>query len=254
MHPSAYQLNEELDERHWWFVGRRNIVTTLLHHLIPPSHSVRVLDIGCGTGATTAALSQEYHCIGMDSSEDALRRARSRYPSTTFLHLDTPVHAREVIGRSEVVLLLDVLEHVKDDASFLSAIITSMTEGAYLLITVPAHPSLWSEHDVLSGHERRYERSSLQHLWNDLPVSLLLFSYFNTYLYPIIRIVRMLSQLRRRTSSPHRTDLWLPPSPLNVLLEKIFATEAMRLRRILMNGGGSPYAYGASLIAILRRT
>lgn len=141
-----------------------------------------------------------------------------------------------------MVLLLDVLEHVEDDKVFLSDLITSMKAGASLLLTVPAHMSLWTDHDVLSGHQRRYDAESLQLLWEELPVRLRLFTPFNTYLYPFAKLVRSL----KRLTGCGGLDLWLPPRPLNMLLTMVFSSETRRLLKALNVSSCRAFRHGGA--------
>lgn len=250
MREEQFQLHEELEERHWWFLARRRILHTLVHAFTPPSLSTLIVDVGCGTGGNVGILADEYATLGIDPSSQAIASARKRFPKTEFICGIAPRDLGCRASEAALFLLTDVLEHVKDDREFLSSLLTFLRPGTGILLTVPADMSLWSPHDVSFGHFRRYSRATLSQVLAGLPVTIRLLSYYNTRLYPIIRGVRMLSRWRAHASGVAGTDFRSLPSPMNWLLENIFAGERVRLKGQL-EGHSLPYTHGASLIALL---
>jgi len=253
MQTEQFQLHAEIEARHWWFVARRRIVRRLVGGVLPPSRATTIVDVGCGTGANVAALADEYRCVGIDTSDEAIRLARQRFPAVQFLVGHAPGDLGPIASEARLFLLMDVLEHVEDDFALLSELLGALEPGSHLLVTVPADPSLWSEHDESFGHYRRYERGRLARLWADLPVSPLVVSYFNARMYPLVRAVRALNRLRGRASGRAGTDFWMPPGPLNRLLAATFAGEARVLDALLEGRRTQGYRSGASLLALLRR-
>ncbi len=252
MREAQYELHADIEERHWWFLGRRTIVRRLLERVVPPRQGALVIDVGCGTGANLAALSSSYRCLGLDESERAIDLARARFAGVEFAQ-ETNVASR--VGAFETasaVLLMDVLEHVEDDFWLLSEILALLSPGAHVLITVPADPSLWSEHDESFGHFRRYDDERLRATWRGLAVEERLLSPYNARLYPVIKAVRAMSQFRRAASGRSSTDFTLPIGPINRWLERLFAGEATALEKSL-DRGARAHARGASLVAVLRR-
>jgi hypothetical protein len=148
---------------------------------------------------------------------------------------------------------MDVLEHTPDDFDFFSSLLAVTRPGAHLLVTVPAMQCLWSRHDVSFGHYRRYDRDRLVRVWSDLPVEMLLVSYFNSRLYPLIRIIRAFNRWTDRTSGVEGTDFRIPAPPLNNLLKAILGSEARVLVDLLEGRRREGFSRGASLIALLRR-
>ena len=253
MQTEQFQLHAEIEERHWWFVARRRIVRRLVRRVLPPSPETTIVDVGCGTGANLAAFSDEYRCVGIDTSEEAIRFARDRFPAVQFLMGRAPGDLGPTVHEARLFLLMDVLEHVEDDFAMLSELLGAARPESYFLVTVPADESLWSEHDESFGHYRRYEPGRLARLWADLPVAPLLVSYFNTRMYPLVRTVRAFNRFRGRASGRAGTDFWMPPGPLNRLLEATFAGEARVLEGVLAGRRTRGYRKGASLVALLRR-
>lgn len=246
-----FKLHAELEDHHWWFCARRQLLKVLIRHVLPAGGSV--VDIGCGTGGNTNSLAGDYPCLGLDSSAAAIDLARARFPRAEFVCASIPVELPSALGRPRLFLLADVLEHVPDDARFLRDLVSMLSPGDYLLLTVPADMSLWSAHDLSYGHYRRYDVSRLERAWEGLPLEKLMSSYFNARLYPLVKAVRAFSRRRRQAWGKAGTDLRLPSPWLNRLLERIFAGEAARLVEVLEGRRSRGYAAGVSLIALLRR-
>jgi 2-polyprenyl-3-methyl-5-hydroxy-6-metoxy-1,4-benzoquinol methylase len=253
MNEAQYDLHAEIEDRHWWFAGRRTIVKRLLERVVPPRPDALVIDVGCGTGANVAALASSYRCLGLDESSQAIDHARARFSAVEYV-CEAGVGARaDRFATASAVLLMDVLEHVEDDFSLLSQVLALLQPGAHVLITVPADPSLWTQHDESFGHWRRYDAERLRATWRGLAVEERLLSYYNARLYPVVKLVRAVSQRRRRAAGAAGTDFTMPPGPLNRALEAFFAGESGPLGRDV-DRGRQTYPRGASLIAILRRT
>jgi SAM-dependent methyltransferase len=248
--PALFDLNAEIEQSHWWFSGRRQIMGSLLDEVMP-SRSGVVIDVGCGTGATIASLSDRYECAGIDPSEVAIDHARRRFPGVNFLHGAGPGGLGDLATRADAFLLMDVLEHVEDDRELLFEVVELLPPGGHILITVPADMRLWSEHDVSHGHYRRYDPQMLRAVWHGLPVTERLVSHFNSRLYPVVRVLRALSKSRGHAGGEGRTDLSMPIRPANAALRRIFRGESRRLVRAL-DSSAPGYRRGVSLIAVLR--
>jgi SAM-dependent methyltransferase len=241
-----------MEERHWWFLGKRHILETLLATLLPPDPRSLVVDVGCGPGGNVGALARSYDVVGIDTSPEAITLAQQRYPGIRFWQGELAEAPSELDRGAKAYLLTDVLEHVPDDFLLLSTLLARCQVGAHVLLTVPAHDTLWSSHDQVLKHFRRYERGQLEQLWEGLPVTPRLLSYFNSRLYPLIRTVRWWTRFGGSSFGHRGTDLHLPPEPLNRGLAWLFGGEAKVLQDSLQGRGPGGYRNGASLIAILR--
>ena len=253
MQSEQFLLHADIEQRHWWFVGRRRIMRRLVAQVLPPTRDVTIVDVGCGTGANVASLADAYDCVGIDASGEAIALARRRFPNVRFLVGTAPRDLGDLAAQARLFLLMDVLEHVEDDFAMLSELLAAASPGACFLVTVPADEALWSEHDESFGHYRRYDRRRLARLWADLPVTPLLTSYYNTRMYPLIRLIRARNRWRGHAAGRSGTDFWLPSRPVNRLLEAALAGEAGSLLRQLTGRGARGYSCGASLVALLRR-
>lgn len=252
MQTDQFQLHAEIESRHWWFCGRRQIVRRLLAGIAPPASGRRVVDVGCGTGANIASLADAYTCHGIDPSAEGIELARSRFPVVRFICGLAPDAFGPEERDADVMLAMDVMEHVPDDFTFASSLLGALKPGGHLLVTVPADESLWSPHDENFGHYRRYTRDRLERVWRDLPVTPLLVSHYMARLLPAVRAIRSLNRLRGRAAGAAGTDFTMPPAWVNALLERTFAGEASRLAAA-MHDPARAYSSGVSLIAILRR-
>jgi SAM-dependent methyltransferase len=221
--------------------------------VLKPDGTATIVDVGCGTGANIAALADGYRCVGIDTSPEAIELAARRFPNVQFLCGLAPQDLGDIVDTARLYLLTDVLEHVSDDFELLSHLLAAAEPNSYFLITVPAHLSLWSPHDVAFGHYRRYDRQRLEAVWDGLPVSVKLCSYYNARLYPVVRAVRAANRLLGRASGAAGTDFRIPATPVNRLLERTFAGESRRLLQMLQGKHICGYRTGVSLIALLER-
>ena len=257
MQSEQFQLHCEIERKHWWFVARRQILRTLVHQLVPPEASkprqATVIDVGCGTGANIAEFGEQYHAVGIEPSATAIQLAAQRFSQVDFRAGYAPDDLSDCISEAKLVMLNDVLEHIPDDFDLLSRLMAATRPGTYFLLTVPASMALWSPHDEAFGHYRRYESGRFRAVWDGLPVDELLFSHFNTRLWPIVRGIRMLNQMRGTTSGSAGTDFSVPNRAANRALTHIFAGERHRLGRLLAGEATAPYRRGVSLITVLRR-
>jgi len=145
-------------------------------------------------------------------------------------------------GWADVVLLLDVLEHLDDDAAALATARRALAPGGLLVVTVPAYRWLWSDHDVALGHRRRYAAGELVGRVRGAGLSVERVSYFNMLLFPAVATVRVWKRLvGDRTHDLHRpSDRW------NRRLGRVFALERPLLPRV-------PLPFGSSLLLLARR-
>lgn len=253
MDAAQFDVNVAMEERHWWFTARREIMRALIEQLAPPCTGKTVVDIGCGTGANIASLANAYRAIGTDASPDAIERAQQRFPHAEFNCTTDEAQLATYIAAADVVTCMDVLEHVSDDFQLFSSLLAAARPGTHFLLTVPALLSLWSGSDETLAHYRRYDRARFERMWLGLPVKCLLLSYFNARLYPVVKLIRNTNALLGRTSGVQGTDLKVPASPLNRVLHRIFLGESRALLRSLAENHDSGYRRGVSLIAVLRR-
>ena len=240
----------ELDDRHWWYRGRRRIIRTELDRLPLPA-GARVLDAGCGSGRTLEELVPygEVHGIELDPGAAEFARARGSGEVQIGRLEELPWED----GSFDLITCLDVIEHTPDDRVTLSELRRVCRPGGFLLLTVPAYQGLWSMHDVANHHYRRYSRSRLRAAAGEAGWRVVRMTSFNGLLLAPAAAVRLAERRRLRESSSasraanpdYKPELALGPDWLNSLLEQPLRIEARWL------AGGRTIPAGLSLLAVL---
>ncbi|MGC9329031.1 MAG: class I SAM-dependent DNA methyltransferase, partial [Candidatus Hinthialibacter sp.] len=204
------------------------------------SSKPRILEFGCGTGLTLAALSPDAEVFGMDASPKALEYCRKR--ELTRLHLiDTnkPLPEANPFHESfDLILLLDVLEHLDDEIAVLQSLRSWLRPGGALIAAVPAFSWLWSGEDAVSHHRRRYTQKSLRRTLHSAGFRTIRDTYFNFFLFPLQAGVIFANRIFRPRTL-HQSNLTPLPFGLNSLLTCIMASERHVLKYVNLPVGGS---------------
>ena len=241
MNPEAYLEMAQVEGEHWWFRGRRTIIESLIKKMSLPS-SARLMEVGCGTGGNLRLLSRFGEVSAFDMNETACAFARTQCPAATIRQGHCPdniPYSKD--DRFDLICLLDVLEHLTNDAAALIALHSRLAPLGRILLTVPAYPMLWSTHDEILHHHRRYRIKQLQRLLTDAGFRIERLSHFNTLLFPLAA----LSRIPARLFNASVAGTTVPVKMLNAALYKIFAAE-----RTLLSLMDLPY--GVSLVAVVR--
>ena len=228
------------DEAHWWYRGRRRVLAAVIEGLeLPPQP--RILDAGCGSGRTLDDLAALGTVSGVDASAVAVRAARERG------HADVQLANVEELpfgdGRFDLVTCLDVIEHTPDDRATLAELLRVTRPGGLLVATVPAYPSLFSAHDLINGHYRRYRAATLRAAAVEAGWTAVADTHFNAVLLAPAALVR----LARRHRAGSRSELTFTPRLMHHVLELPMAREAALIR------AGHRLAFGLSLLMVMRR-
>jgi SAM-dependent methyltransferase len=233
----VYQQMAELDERHWWYRARREVLAELIRREARPPADAKILEIGCGTGHNLAMLARFGHVDGLELDDEAraisekrLGRDVMRAPLPELAGV--PEHYYDLIGA------FDVIEHIADDAAAIASIAKRLKPGGKFVMAVPAHQWMWSAHDVVNHHQRRYSKAGLKRMIAQSPMRLVKIGYFNSLLFPLAVAERAASKLKGKD----RADVTLPPAPLNTTLEKVFAAERYLVGRLPLPPGLSLFA------------
>lgn len=198
--PSFFDKLAHIEDRHFWFVCRNELILELARRANQELNGARspVLEIGCGTGNVLRHFAAAFHnhlAIGVDLWSEGLRYARRR-TQTPLVRCD--VTQAPFATQFAAVGIFDVLEHLPDDMAVLRDIYSLLAPGGLLLLTVPAHQSLWSYFDDAALHCRRYEESELREKLTAAGFKSRHVTQFMGCSYPLVWLNRKLFPLFRR--------------------------------------------------------
>ncbi|WP_324805834.1 class I SAM-dependent methyltransferase [Sphingomonas sp. LY29] len=241
MERKVFDQMAKLDSSHWWFTARRRILDAIIERVVRPPANARILELGAGTGHNLSMLTR-FGTVEASELDDVARELASERLGRPVLKAALPDLSMFPESSYDLIALLDVLEHVQDDKASLASILTRLKPGGALLVTVPANPWMWSAHDVVHHHHRRYRKSEIETLARDAGYRIELLSPFNSLLFPPIAAARLIGQMRKDQSS----DDAMPGAFVNKTLDTIFGLEKSLIGRV-------PMPFGVSLVAVLRR-
>lgn len=242
MKPEMYGYFNRIEEKHWWFQARRAIIVALLNFFIGKNSRRNILDIGCGTGMMLKALEPFGNVAGLDFDEQALLFARNKVHEKVELirgKLPEQLPRGRVFG---LVTAFDVIEHVQDDVAAMQAISNILEPGGMFMCTVPAYQFLWSGHDVINEHKRRYTKKELQEKLEKAGFRVMKCSYYNMFLFPVALLFKIYSKFRWG-GKPKAHSETVSPAFVNIPFRYIFSSEKFLLPYV-------NFPFGVSLIAI----
>jgi SAM-dependent methyltransferase len=238
----VYEQMAELDQRHWWYRARREVLAALIRREAQPPANARVLEIGCGTGHNLAMLG-EFGSVDALELDDEARAVAEQRLGKSVMSAPLPELAGVPERHYDLIGAFDVIEHIDDDQAALASIAARLKPGGKLVVTVPAHQWMWSAHDVVNHHKRRYSKRALRALVQGSSLKLERSGYFNSLLFPLAVAERLLSKLRGKDDA----DLSLPPRLLNAALERVFALERHLVARLPLPPGLSLFAVASAI-------
>jgi SAM-dependent methyltransferase len=238
----VYRQMAELDQRHWWYRARREVLAALIRRQAKPGADARILEIGCGTGHNLEMLSRFGTVDALELDDEARSIAEGRL-GRSVMSSPLPELADVADRHYDLIAALDVIEHIDDDGAALAAIAGKLKPGGTFVMTVPAHQWMWSAHDVVNHHQRRYSKTALKHLIEGSPLRLEKIGYFNSLLFPLAVAERVASKARGK----HDADVKLPPRPLNAALESVFRAERHLVGRLPLPPGLSLFAVASAI-------
>ncbi|MCC6824490.1 MAG: class I SAM-dependent methyltransferase [Acidobacteria bacterium] len=244
MQRHTYAIMDEVEGSHWWFVGRRAILEsfldTIVRKLRPGSGSLKILDVGCGTGANVEMLSQYGDAEGVDVSDDALEFCRQKGLRVQKGLAETLPYADETF---DLTTALDVIEHLDEDLAGLKEMHRVTRSGGYSLFFVPAFMWLWGVQDDISHHRIRYTRRQIVDRITAAGYEVERATYANwTFFVPILTGRLLMKATGLRPASENNINV----SALNGLFGKLFAAERFWLKRY-------NFPVGVSIVVAARR-
>lgn len=258
MQQHTYAIMDEVEGSHWWFVGRRKILESFLKKIVDrlefqlqlasrdeePTKvgtlNLRILDVGCGTGANIEMLSQYGDAEGVDVSDDALEFCRRKGLTVQKGLAETLPYADESF---DLTTALDVIEHLDDDVAGLKEMFRVTKSGGYSLFFVPAFMWLWGVQDDISNHRIRYTRKQIAERIEKAGYKIERATYANwTFFTPILagRTVMKLTGIKPESENN------ITINALNSPLGKLFGAERFWLRHF-------NFPLGVSIVVVAKK-
>ncbi len=244
MEPETYRHMAAVEETHWWFRGRRRIVTAALSRFLGADSAERkILEVGCGVGGNIAMLSRFGKVDAVEPDVWAVEKARDKSQAHVMAGALPDRLPADLGDAYDLVALLDVLEHIEDAPGALSVLRQRIANNGTLILTVPAYPWMFGDHDRRHHHLRRYTQSTLRAELRGAGLNICFMGHFNLLLLPPAVLVRL---AQRYTPFLKGDDEARGAAgPANAVLNAIFALEAPLATRI-------PFPAGLSILAVAR--
>ena len=249
MQQHTYAIMRRVEESHWWFVGRRRIISSFLKRICRElkddsnrqSSALNILDVGCGTGANLEMLSEFGAAEGVDVSAEALSFCQARGLRNV---KQGEAEALPFEDNSfDLVTGLDVVEHLDDDRAGLKEMRRVLRPGGRALLFVPAFMFLWGVQDDVSNHRRRYNLKELKRVVRAAGFAVERATYVNISFFAPILFGRLFMRVTRlRPESENNITIGF----LNGLMGKLLGAESRPLRYL-------NFPFGVSIICVARR-
>ncbi len=238
MDPEYSRLYRDLHEHHWWWRAREAMIVELLRRLSPENGFGSILDVGCGDGLFLEHLQEFGTPGGLEPDQEIVSEETLRRWNIYLCPFDNHFVPDERYG---LILMLDVLEHLADDDAALRRAAALLAPGGTLLLTVPAFRMLWTSHDDLNYHERRYTRATMFRALESTSLEILSLRYFFNWLFPVKLMIRAKEHVFGPQASPPR----VPSKLLNLIYHSLCRCEQNLWGRL-------PLPFGSSLLAVGR--
>lgn len=241
METQAYHNMASEQESHWWFMARREIISSVIASIGLTKKS-KIIEIGCGTGGNLQML-EKYGQVEASEKNDFSRAYAQKTTGIKVREGSLPDNIDNLEGEFDLICLLDVLEHIDQDLQALLAVKKLLKKNGSLLITVPAYKWLYSAHDKSHHHFRRYSKQDIVEKSIRAKLIVERIGHFNCLLFPLLIMLRITDKI----SSSHKSRGNNTPSPIiNIILYNIF-----RMEKSILKYTNLPF--GSSLVAILKK-
>jgi SAM-dependent methyltransferase len=244
MEQHTYAIMNRVEDSHWWFVGRRAILESFLQNIVSqirnPKSQIRILDVGCGTGANLEMLANFGASEGVDVSDDALEFCRAKGLQ---VHKGLAEKLPFEDESFDVVTALDVVEHLDDDVAGLKEMHRVLKRGGKTLIFVPAFMWLWGVQDDISNHRIRYTKKQIVERLKKAGFEIERATYANwTFFAPILAGRTLMKITGIKPESENNVNV----SALNGIFGKIFSAEKLWLKNF-------DFPFGVSIVITAKK-
>lgn len=199
-----YREYFDVERNHWWFRGRSEILNSYIRRSISGERKLKILNVGVATGATSVMLQSFGEVTSLEYEQDCIDFIKDKVSIAVIQGsiLELPFADNSF----DLVCAFDVVEHVEDHVLAIRELSRVCNQGGSVLITVPAFMSLWSEHDEINHHFRRYKVGELKQLFSKESGLVVFASYFNSILFIPIFLARKISNFFRDKNKKAQSD------------------------------------------------
>lgn len=246
MELEVYHQANNLKDKHWWFLGRKEIISAILRTYLKGAN-FQILDVGCGAGTSLPILIKFGNLIGVDKSSQAIKFCQKKGYTQIKKGDATSLPFKD--ESFNLIAALDLLEHIKDDQRALTEFARVCKKDGWLIISVPAFSFLWGENDIATHHMRRYEKEDLRRKIEKSGFVIRKLSYFNFFLFPLFLIWHLgykIKKIMKKNKRPRSTLSFNLPALANKFFILFFTQEAKFLPKINL-------PFGLSLICLAQK-
>lgn len=244
MQEIVYHSQYQAENSYWWFVARNKILEKTVRFFCNSDKNLNLLDVGCGTGGFAALLKDDFNVIGIDTSDIALEYSSKR--GIKHLHnCYLKDFDKKPYGSINAITMLDVIEHIEDDFGVVKEAYDLLEVGSYMIASVPAYQWLWSRHDEIHMHYRRYNLEQFKKLFKNAGFKIVYASHFNTILFLPAVLKRALDKITggdKKNNSP----IDEVPDFMNSIFTKMFMIEKSWIPNVLI-------PFGLSIVLVAKK-
>ena len=245
MEAVEYKKLEDFEKHYWWHKGKLSLITSLYSKYLKGKKDLNILEIGCGTGEVLTLLKNWGKITGMDFSQEAIEACKKKGFNNLYCEDINILDLSKDYGEFDLILALDVLEHIRDDVKTMKKVRKLLKPGGLFFVAVPAYKFLWSTHDEALHHLRRYHSLEINQKLKDSGFEILKSTHFVAALFFPIASVRLLNNFIRRRAYPKTHYLPLPQK-INNILTKILEIESKIIKNIYL-------PIGTTLVVVARK-
>ena len=241
MDTRIYNLHIENEKEHWWYKGRREIISSIISKFVFKNNKLKILDFGAGSGANTIALSHYGEVYVYEKDENALQLLKKRFEKISDIFVLDEINENIFF---DLIIASDVIEHIENDDEIIKFFSRVLKNDGNILITVPSYNFLYTERDKVLGHFRRYNINALKKKTNKY-FKIIKLSYYNFFLFflsVVLFVFLKLFKIKSLITSPENT----PNFFLNNLFYKIFSSEKFFLKYL-------NFPFGSSIVYLAKK-